>query len=45
MRKKHSKSFKAKVALEAMREDSSLQELANKHSTSPLPNLIIDPRD
>jgi len=32
MRKKHDKAFKAKVALEALKEDSTLQELATKYN-------------
>jgi transposase len=32
MRKKYDKVFKAKVALEALKEESTLQELATKYS-------------
>ncbi len=35
MRKRHDKVFKAKVALEALREESSLQELAKKYDVHP----------
>jgi transposase len=35
MRKRHDKAFKAKVALEALREESSLQELAKKYDVHP----------
>ncbi len=35
MRKNHSKKFKAKVALEALKEDQTLQELASKYDVHP----------
>lgn len=35
MRKKHRKDFKAKVALEALRGESTLQELAVKYEVAP----------
>lgn len=35
MRKSHSKDFKAKVALEAIRNETSLQELAQKYDVHP----------
>ena len=35
MRKRHDKAFKAKVALEAHKEESSLQELAKKYDVHP----------
>jgi transposase len=35
MRKRHDKVFKAKVALEALREESSLQEWAEKYEVHP----------
>lgn len=35
MRKSHDKAFKAKVALEALKETSTLQELATKYEVHP----------
>jgi transposase len=35
MRKSHSKDFKAKVALEAIRNESSIQELGQKYDVHP----------
>lgn len=32
MKKKHDKAFKARVALESLKEESTLQELATKYS-------------
>ena len=39
-RRTHSPAFKAKVALEALREDLTLAELAKKHDVHP--NQITD---
>lgn len=35
MRKSHSKDFKAKVALEAIRNEASIQELGQKYDVHP----------
>ena len=35
MRTKYNKVFKAKVALVALREESTIQELANKYEVHP----------
>ena len=35
MRKSHSNEFKAKVALEAIRDESSIQEIAQKYEVHP----------
>jgi transposase len=35
MRKSHDKAFKAKVTLEALREESTLQELGKKYDIHP----------
>ncbi len=35
MRTKYDKVFKAKTALEALREESTIQELANKYEVHP----------
>ncbi len=35
MRKKHDKAFKAKVALEAVKGESTIQELAIKYEVAP----------
>lgn len=35
MRKSHDKNFKAKVALEALKEESTIQELARKYEIHP----------
>ena len=35
MRKSYDKNFKAKVALEALKEESTLQELAKKYEVHP----------
>jgi transposase len=35
MRKSHSKDFKAKVALEAIRNEASIQELSQKYDVHP----------
>lgn len=35
MRKSHDKAFKAKVALDAMKEESTIQELARKYDIHP----------
>jgi transposase-like protein len=35
MRKKHDKAFKAKVALAALKEDKTIQEIANEYSVHP----------
>jgi len=35
MRKKHDKTFKAKVALAALKEDKTIQEIANEYAVHP----------
>jgi hypothetical protein len=40
MRKSHDKNFRAKVALEALREETTLQELAKKYEVLPLGNGV-----
>jgi len=35
MRKKHDKTFKAKVALAALKEDKTIQEIANEYVVHP----------
>ena len=35
MRKSHDKAFKAKVALDALKEESTIQELARKYDIHP----------
>jgi transposase len=41
-RKKFDAAFKAKIALEALREDATVPELARRHGVSPL-SILLSP--
>ncbi len=41
-RRKFTSAFKAKVAIEAIKEDKTIQELAAKHSSSSITNYHLE---